>query len=142
MLEDTTHQEHYEIAYPSAHNRPHPWVLKSLDNFCNLMPFNGIFFLSLKSVVWAASDDSYKENGQTRIRLHIVDCPVFIIVCEVADWETVCKNYYHLNQSIKSEESHKDIETLLAFAWIIIERGKEGEKKEELEVVCKVPGPW
>ena len=47
-----------------------------------------------------------------------------------------------MNQSIKSEESHKDIETLLAFAWIIIERGKEGEKKEELEVVCKVPGPW
>jgi hypothetical protein len=96
-------------------------MLKCLYNFSNLMSLNCLFFLPLKRVIRASSDDSDQKHGQSRVGLHIVDGPVLIVVGEVADGEAVREDHYQLDQGVQAEQANEHVETLLTLAWIVVE---------------------
>ncbi len=105
------------------------------------MSLDGLLILSFERVVRAPGDDADQEHGQARVRLDVVYGPVLVVVGEVRDGQAVREDHNHLNECVQAQQPHEQVETLLALARIIVERGEEREKQEELEVIREVPGP-
>lgn len=116
-------------------------MLESLDDLSNPMSLDGLLILSFERVVRASGDHADQEHGQARVRLDVVDGPVLVVVGEVRDGEAVREDHDHLNERVQAQQPHEHVEALLALARIVVERGEEREKQEELEVVREVPGP-
>ena len=135
------HHDHDEVAEGGGHDSAHPGVLQCLHYFRDLVPLNLLLVLSLECEVAAASHHADQENGQTRVWLHVVHCPVFILVSEVADGEVVSQYDNELNEGVEAEQAEHYIEELLPLARVVVERREQGEQQEELEVVRQVPRP-
>jgi hypothetical protein len=103
--------------------------------------YNFFTFL-LESIVAASGYHSDQENGQSRIWLHVVYCPILILVGEIRYREAVRQDDYHLHEGAGTcYRRNCDVE-LAALGQIVIESDEGRKKQEELEIICNVPSPW